>query len=179
MARQREQINLEQQFQEQAALRDPFQQARVRSPRRQGVAPLEPGVSPLERQGEELPAVGVLEQGREQRDTLRDFLAQADPQEEARVRKTDVPKKLRQIGLGDLAEGLSLDQMGRLNLMLRLRERFGEQFFENDSARRAVAAFDEALSRDQVAEDEQMEDMLSSTERTLEELLRMQERGVR
>ena len=90
--------------------------------------------------------------------------------------RTRVPKQLRQVGLGDLAEGLTFNKLGRLNLLLRLQERFGEGFMENESARRAISVFDEALGKDEQEEQEGLARANANGQRTLDELLRMSRR---
>lgn len=157
----------------QADGRDPFQDPKMISARQQGREPFDPQADPL-RMDEEV--ISATERQNQPQQSLRDFLAKQDPQEELRMMQTKVPQQLRQAGLGELAEGLSFNKFGRLNLMIRLRERFGERFFENESARKAISIFDQALSKDQQDEKEEMNQMLASSERTLEELLRLQER---
>lgn len=170
MARPSEVQRLNQLVEEQTAQRDPFQSPRMVSAREAGRGALQPGQEPLARQEQ---VISVSEREAAPQQTLRDFLAESDPQEEERTLKTEVPRKLRGLGLGDLAKGLQLNGLGRLNLLLRLRERFGDRFFENDSARQAISAFDTALERNQTSQEEEMAEAFSNADRTLDELLRM------
>jgi len=57
-----------------------------------------------------------------------------------------------------------------------LRERFGNDFFENESARNAISIFDQALSKDEQDQEDETAGMLSNADRTLEELFRLQGR---
>ncbi len=173
MAKPGEVRQLNQLLEDQAQRTDPFQNPRMVSARQQGEGPLQPQTS----LGADPDKISLLpDRNQAPQVNLKEFLAKRDPQEEEQMLQTAVPQQLQGIGLGDLAEGLSFNQMGRLNLMLRLRERFGENFFENESARNAISIFDQALGKDQQDQEEETARMLSGADRTLEELFRLQGR---
>jgi len=177
MAKPGEIRRLNELLEQQASQRDPFRNPRMVSARQQGMEALQPGTSPGE---EAAPQVSLLDARQEApQASLQEFITSRDPQEQGRMQQTKVPGQLQDIGLGELAEGLSFNKMGRLNLMLRLRERFGDDFFQNESARNAIAIFDRALSTDEQEQEEEMQSMFSSADRTLEELFRMDQQGVR
>jgi hypothetical protein len=180
MARPGEVRQLNKLLEEQSQQRDPFQAPRMVSARNQGRLsfPQDPITETVVSESEPRP-VPQAELETRTDNTLREFLMRRDLQQEERLQKTTVPKELRKLGLGDLVEGISFNQLGRLNLVLKLRERFGERFFENDTARNALNLFDSALTEDQQTEREEMEERLTSTEATLEELFRMQQQSRR
>ena len=176
MARPGDVRQLNKLLEDQAQQRDPFQAPSMVSAREQGTSAFTQGGDPFEKKE----PVSLLEERREApKQNLNEFLSKQDPQAEQKLTQTAVPQQLRQLGFGDLADGLTFNQMGRFNLLLRLKERFGDNFFENDSARNAITIFDQALSKDQQDSDEETSQMIATSDRTLEELFRMQRSGGR
>lgn len=173
MAKPGEVRQLNELLEAQAERTDPFQSPRMVTARQEGREALGPQTS----LGGDPDKISLLQERRQApQQNLKEFLATRDPQEQAMMLQTEVPQQLQKIGLGELAEGLAFNQMGRLNLMLRLRERFGNDFFENESARNAISIFDQALSKDEQDQEEETASMLSGANRTLEELFRLQGR---
>ena len=167
----------EQILSEQVQSRDPFNSPRMQSARDKASGSLEQNVDPFQPQQLEQTFSPLADQQNQVDNSLRQFVQQPETQEAIRVGQSRVPQQLERMGLGDLAKGLTFNRMGRLNLVLKLKERFGNDFFNNETARNAIAAFDNALAKDTQDQDEQMEAQLNTSERTLNELLRMQNGG--
>ena len=155
---------------EQAAQRDPFTQARQKTAREQGNESLLSSVNPFEKQPA-LPVEEVMSSNPIKAGSMQGLMAAGSP--DPAMLKSGVVGKMKGLGLDDMTTGLSLSSMGRINLLLRLREKFGDKFFENDVARQAIAAFDSAMSTDTQAMAAADSKMFSAADRTLDELFKM------
>lgn len=160
---------LDELFNQRAEQRDPFSKARERSQEQQGREALEPGVNVFEPQGMDLSAL------KGPRQTLTRMLRAEDPVAKEKTKRSQVPGQLQKIGLGELSEGLSLNPMGRVQLILRLQERFGERFMDNPSAQQAIEIFDRSVKGNE-QDKEDAEKAISRSNRSLNTLLALDRR---
>lgn len=80
-----------------------------------------------------------------------------------------IPKILQKLGVDD--KGLSMNQLGRIQLLSRLQNRFGADFQQNPDALEALSAFDEVLKKVPMDSRKETNAAISNGERTLKSLM--------
>lgn len=81
----------------------------------------------------------------------------------------DFKQTLGKIGIDH--NGLMMNDMGRIQLTGRLRQKFGDNFMQNPSAIQALEAFDTHIKQDPMASQQSMNKGLEGANRTLKALL--------
>lgn len=95
----------------------------------------------------------------------------ASPEEIEAMRRSKVPRLLESIGLGDLANKIQMNQMGRFSLMNALANKFGPDFYKQSESQQIMAAFDQHLQDYKIEAGRSLNDITSKGKRTLEYLL--------
>lgn len=80
-----------------------------------------------------------------------------------------LPKILQKMGVDD--KGLALNDLGRVQLMGRLKSKFGDQFNQNPDALQALSAFDKSISEFSMDNRKKMNQTVATGQRTLKALL--------
>jgi len=80
-----------------------------------------------------------------------------------------VPRMLQKLGIDD--KGLVMNQLGRVQLIARLQNKFGKDYGTNPDAMNALSAFDEAVNKTPMDNQKSLNAINSSGNRTLKALL--------
>jgi hypothetical protein len=83
--------------------------------------------------------------------------------------KSTLPNMLQKVGIDN--KNLAYNDLGRIQLMGRLRNKFGDQFEKNPEALNILSEFDKNISKYQDQRRESLNKTLSTGERTLAALL--------
>ena len=157
-------------LQDQAAQRNPFEMAQQKAaqPIRETASSFDPFKDPFEPQGinvEQTPDIT-------DRPKLMGLLQQPTNEERETFSKSGVPKMFQSAGLGDLTKDLAFNQLGKIQLITRLKDRFGPEFMSHDFAIQALAAFEKELNKNKDEEDKEAVRMNRQGQRTLNALLK-------
>lgn len=164
---------------EQVQQRDPFEKLSQARSKRAQEGPVEQVLSESAeaRNTDPRNPLGNLVEGRSKvlsesnSPTLRQFLSGADEQAQEKFDSSSLKGHFGKLGLGELSEGLSFNGFGKLQLMLRLRDKYGDGFFEVPEARSALTAFEQALKQSTDSDKESFNKSMSNADRTLDVLL--------
>lgn len=156
-------------IEEQKTMRDPFQKLA----QRRATKAVEETLSEAQVMAGGQPQEGTVKRSeliREAPGSLRGMLDASDPMGRE-FSSEGLDKVFGKYGLEELAQGLALNEFGQLQLLLRLKDKFGENFFENAEARKVMDAFKLALKNNKDEARESFSKMLASGERTLSVLM--------
>lgn len=157
-------------IQEQRSTRDPFQKLAQRKEQMQSTTDeILSERGNLEGMQPKAHAGGSSELLSESPETLKGVLDSSNARNE--LSQSGLKEAFGKYGLGELSDQLALNEYGKLQLLLRLRDKFGEQFMENNEARKVLQAFDLALKDNKKEAKENYSKMLSGANRTLGILL--------
>lgn len=87
----------------------------------------------------------------------------ANRNEKTDFSQSEMPKMLQKLGVND--KGLALNQLGKLQLITRLKNRFGLNYDKNPDALKILNTFEQSLSQN---DPEKQQAAISSGERTLQ-----------
>lgn len=168
---------------EQSQNRDPFQIARQKAGVRSSAqpegnnteVPLPEGgfLSPTE-QGN-IVSKDLASQGRSETDTsaslLRTMGTATEPQRKA-FEGSRLPSLLNELGIASAGQGLAFSEIGRFQLMSRLKESLGDQFMQDPRVKQILTEFDRRLRQDPTKQRSDTVKRLSTAQRTLDFLLK-------
>lgn len=157
-----------QMVEEQKSMRDPFQKL-ARKKASDAIQETLSERSNLEGMQPKSPVAESSEVLSEAPGTLRGVLESSNERND--LSDSGLAEIFGKFGLGELAENLALNDYGKLQLLLRLKDKFGESFFENPEARKVLQAFENALEGNKKEAKENYSKMISGANRTLGILL--------
>lgn len=150
-------LRLDQMLNDQLTSRDLFQMAQAQYQQQQNLPPQE---SAFQNQQQVPPVQGP---------PVSSLFNQGSSQDNQAFGKSSLPKMLQKIGIDDT--GIALNDLGRMQLIGRLKNKFGENYNQVPDALDVLAHFDKSIDKYPMDSAKKMNQTISSGERTLKALL--------
>lgn len=148
-----------------SAQQDPFSLARQQFDEKQAQPSAMPTATMFDQPAQ---AIGQA-QAPEPSQPLSKLFTPASGQERQQFAKTSLPKALD--GLGISNKNLALNDLGRMQLIGRLKMKFGDNYKDNPQALDVISMFEEQLKKQGPEAQDSLKAAISSGERTLGALL--------
>jgi len=173
-----EQNKIQELLKDQSNVRDPFAQARDRfkqSKIKRTAETFDPFETPLEPDEERVVTEPTELVSTPEQPTFERMMAQPTQTQLQEFGQSKLPESFEKIGIPGLAEGLSFTPLGKLQLITRLKERFGEGFETNPQVQEALTLFEQGITsqskEDKDTAEQELNGIANAGRRTLSALL--------
>lgn len=150
-------LRLDQMLNDQLTIRDPFQVAQAQYQQQHNMPPQE---AAFQNQQQVPPVQGP---------PVSSLFNQGSSQDNQAFGKSSLPKMLQKMGIDD--KGIALNDLGRMQLIGRLKNKFGDNYNQVPDALDVLSQFDTSVSKYPMDNAKKMNQTVSSGERTLKSLL--------